>query len=156
MANAKKCDRCGKLFEPYSIDIDAGYKVPSRYTSILLRNVSLAKETYKELGVYDLCKECNDSFLEWLSKPSIAKHECLRFGNINKKSNKCKLCPSYQECKKATEEKEEKKENKQKGCKVFGAFGGTPYCSMCPQCYECKKVTNSIKEAILNVEQSTA
>ena len=155
MADAKKCDRCGKLFEPYNYNIDEGYKVPSMYTSIRLRNISLAKVTYKELGVYDLCKECNDSFLEWLSKPSIAKHECLRFGNINKKSNKCKLCPSYQECKKVTEEKKvtkEKKENKQKGCKVFGAFGGTPYCSMCPQCYECKEVTNSIKEASSNGE----
>ena len=149
MANAKKCDRCGKLFEPYSINIDAGYKVPSMYTSIRLRNISIGKETYKELGVYDLCKECNDSFLEWLSKPSIVKHECLRFGNINKKSNKCKLCPSYQECKKVTKEK---KENKQKGCNVFGAFGGTPYCSMCPQCYECREVTNTIKEASSNGE----
>ena len=152
MADAKKCDRCGKLFEPYSIDIDAGYKVPSMYTSILLRNISLAKEEYKEYGDYDLCKECSDSFLEWLSKPKVVKHECLRFGNINKKSNKCKLCPSYQECKKATEEKEEKKENKQKGCNVFGAFDGSVDCLMCPQCDECKKVTNSIKEAISNVE----
>ena len=153
MADAKKCDRCGKLFEPYSIDIDAGYKVPSRYTSIIVKNISLEKKTYKEFGEYDLCKECSDSFLEWLSKPKAVKHECLRFGNINKKSNKCKLCPSYQECKKVTEEKEEKeekKENKQKGCKVFGAFGGTPYCSMCPQCYECREATNSIKEASSN------
>ena len=149
MANAKKCDRCGKLFEPYIIDIDAGYKVPSRYTSIRLRNISLAKEMYKELGVYDLCKECNDSFLEWLSKPSIVKHECLRFGNINKKSNKCKLCPSYKECKKATKEK---LDAKQKGCNVFGAFDGSIDCLMCPQCDECKKVTNSIKEAISNVD----
>ena len=147
MADAKKCDRCGKLFEPYNYNIDAGYKVPSMYTSILVKNISLAKETYKELGEYDLCKECNDSFLEWLSKPNAVKHECLRFGNINKKSNKCKLCPSYQECKKATEEKEEKEEKKQKGCKAFGAFGGTPYCLMCPQWYECRDVANSINEA---------
>ena len=147
MADAKKCDRCGKLFEPYNID--AGYKVPSRYTSILVKNISLAKETYKEFGEYDLCKECNDSFLKWLSGTNDVKHECLRFGIINKKSNKCKLCPSYQECKKATEEK---KENKQKGCKVFGAFGGTPYCLTCPQCYECRDVANSIKEANSNGE----
>ena len=136
MANAKKCDRCGKLFEPYIYNINEGCKVPSMYTNILVKNISLAE--------YDLCKECNDSFLEWLSKPKAVKHECLRFGIINKKSNKCKLCPSYQECKKATEEK---KENKQKGCKIFGAFGGTPYCSMCPQCYECRDVANSIKDA---------
>ena len=149
MANAKKCDRCGKLFEPYIYNIDEGCKVPSRYTNILVKNISIAKETYKEFGEYDLCKECNDSFLEWLSKPKAVKHECLRFGIINKKSNKCKLCPSYQECKKVTEER---KENKQKGCKVFGAFGGTPYCLTCPQCYECREATNSIKEASSNGE----
>ena len=140
MANAKKCDRCGKLFEPYIDD--------EKFTKLIILAQNIDSGQHRN-GSYDLCKECNDSFLEWLSKPSIAKHECLRFGNINKKSNKCKLCPSYQECKKATEEK---KENKQKGCKVFGAFGGTPYCSMCPQCYECRDVTNSIKEASSNGE----
>ena len=81
MADAKKCDRCGKLFEPYIIDINAGYKVPSRYTSIIVRNISLAKETYKEFGEYDLCKECNDSFSEWLSKPNVVKQECLLVGD---------------------------------------------------------------------------
>ena len=151
MADAKKCDRCGKLFEPYNYNIDEGCKVPSRYTNILVKNISITKGAYKKFGEYDLCKECSDSFLEWLSKPKAVKHECLRFGIVNKKSNKCKLCPSYQECKKATEEK---KENKQKGCKAFGAFDGSVDCLMCPQCDECKKVTNSIKEAISNVEQS--
>ena len=43
-------------------------------------------------------------------------------------------------------------EDKQKRCNVFGAFDGSVYCLMCPQCDECKKVTNSIKEAISNVE----
>ena len=140
MANAKKCDRCGKLFEPYMDD--------EKFTKliILAQNIDFGQ---RRIGSYDLCKECNDSFLEWLSKPKAVKHGCLRFGIINEKSNKCKLCPSYQECKKVTEEK---KENKQKGCKAFGAFGGTPYCLTCPQCYECRDVTNSIKEASSNGE----
>ena len=147
MANAKKCDRCGKLFEPYNID--DGCKVPSRYTNILLKNISLVKGAYKEFGEYDLCKECNDSFLKWLSKPNIIKHECSRFGHINKKSSKCKSCPRHQECEEATKEK---LDAKQKVCNVFGAFDGSVDCLMCPQCDECKKVTNSIKKAISNVE----
>lgn len=125
MADAKKCDRCGKLFEPYNIY--AGYKVPTRYTNILLKDMSLAKETYKESGDYDLCKECNDSFLEWLSKPNDAKYEC-------------------------GEETKEKEEAKQKGCNIFGAFDGSIDCLMCQQCDECRELANSIKEASSNGE----
>ena len=147
MANAKKCDRCGKLFEPYIKAEDMRQSKQSDspgYLNIQSRKIIFKNNHYIEEGNFDLCKECNDSFLKWLSGTNVVKHECLRFGNINKKSNKCKLCPSYQECKKVTKEK---KENKQKGCNVFGAFGGTPYCSMCPQCYECREVTNTIKDA---------
>ena len=125
MADAKKCDRCGKLFESYNID--AGYKVPNRYMNILLKDVSLEKGTYKELGDYDLCKECNESFLEWLSKPKAVKHEC-------------------------GEETKENENVKQKGCNVFGAFDGSVDCLMCTQCDECREVTNSIKEASSNGE----
>ena len=127
MANAKKCDRCGKLFEPYNYNIDEGYKVPSMYTSILVKNISLAKEEYKEYGDYDLCKECNDSFLKWLSGTNDAKHEC-------------------------GEETKENENVKQKGCNVFGAFDGSINCLMCIQCDECREVTNSIKEASSNGE----
>ena len=152
MADAKKCDRCGKLFEPY-LKFDEEGKDKHEFIKLSIMHEDLDNKIYQSKNVYvDLCNECYESFSKWLAKPKVVKHECLRFGNINKKSNKCKLCQSYQECKKVTEEKEEKKENKQKGCKVFGAFGGTPYCSMCPQCYECREVTNSIKEASSNGE----
>ena len=120
MADAKKCDRCGKLFEPYNIH--AGYKVPTRYTNILLKDMSLEKGTYKESGDYDLCKECNDSFLKWLSGTNDVKHECC----------------------------EATKENKQKVCNIFGAFDGSINCLMCPQCDECRELDNSIKEASSN------
>lgn len=111
MADAKKCDRCGKLFEPYNVDADC--KVPSRYTNILLKNLSLAKGTYEESGEYDLCKECNNSFLKWLLEPS----------------------PRYQECKEAT------KENRQKGCNRFGAFDRSADCLICPKGDKCRVVT---------------
>ena len=65
MGIARKCDRCGKLFDPYNID--AGYKVPNRYMNILLRNVLLVDETYKELGDYDLCHECSESLNKWIN-----------------------------------------------------------------------------------------
>lgn len=118
MADAKKCDRCGKLFEPYNID--DGCKVPSRYTNILLKNISLVKGAYKEFGEYDLCKECSDSLLKWLLKPRIVKCEC---------SNEC------------DEATKKKKETKQKGCNAFGEFDGSIDCLMCPKCDECKVVT---------------
>ena len=72
MANAKKCDRCGKLFEPY-IDDDKFTKL-----IILAQNIDCGRHT---IGSYDLCKECNDSFSKWLTKQTIVKHECLRVGD---------------------------------------------------------------------------
>ena len=147
MADAKKCDRCGKLFESYNVD--DGCKVPSMYMNILLKNISLVDGTYKEFDEYDLCKECNNSLSKWLSEPKVAKHKCSNFGSIDKQNHVCKIFPRYQECEEATEEK---LDAKQKGCNVFGAFDGSVDCLMCPQCDECKKVTNSIKEAILNVD----
>lgn len=110
MADAKKCDRCGKLFEPYMDD--------EKFTKliILAQNIDFGQ---RRIGSYDLCKECNDSFLEWLSGTNDAKYECC----------------------------EETKENKQKGCNVFGAYDDSVDCLMCPQCDECREVTNTIKEA---------
>lgn len=138
MANAKKCDRCGKLFEPYGVD--AGCKIPSRYTNILLKNLSLAKGTYEEFGEYDLCKECNNSLLKWLSKPKVLKHECSNFGNVDKQNHVCKICPMYQECEKTTEK------NKKEGCNAFGTYDGSIDCLMCPKHIECIEVMEAAKE----------
>lgn len=143
MADAKKCDRCGKLFEPYNND--AGCKVPTRYMNILLRNTLINQASYKEPRDYDLCKECNDSFLKWLSKPSVVNGNRSCFGEYGAKEYGCISCPTEQECEKAT-----KQENEYKGCNVFGAFDGSVDCLMCPKCDECKEVTNSIKEASSN------
>lgn len=120
MANAKKCDRCGKLFEPYNID--EGHKVPSRYMNILLRNALIDQSTYKEPHDYDLCKECNDSFLKWLSKPSVVNRDpsCLMereckvankkkgipkcFGKFYENNCNCLLCELADKCKEKNDE----------------------------------------------------
>lgn len=60
MANAKKCDRCGRLFEGSCIFPELEY------------NDRLREVCISEIGrLYnlDLCKECIDSFEEWFDEP---------------------------------------------------------------------------------------
>lgn len=141
MANAKKCDRCGKLFEPYNID--KGYKVPNRYMNILLRNVLLVDETYKELGDYDLCKECNNSLLKWLLEPKVAKHKCSNFGSIDKQNYICRICPRYKECEEATKEKEEVASKKKGVPECFGKYDGSDRdCILCELTSDCEEKIN--------------
>lgn len=141
--DAKKCDRCGKLFEPYNVD--AGCKIPSRYTNILLKNLSLAKGMYEEFGEYDLCKECNNSLLKWLSEPKLMKHECSNFGNIDKQNYICRICLRYKECEEATKEKEKEEvaSKKKGGPECFGKFDGNDCdCLLCGLMNDCKEKTN--------------
>ena len=143
MANAKKCDRCGKLFEPY-LKLD-GYKNPQEFVKLNVMHINMDKQrlNLNKNVCIDLCNECHESFSRWLAKPRIVKHECEYFGNLDKQNYKCKSCPRYQECEKETKET---KDN-QKGCRMIGTFDGSIDCLMCPKCDECKEVTNSIKEA---------
>ena len=147
MADAKKCDRCGKLFEPYIKAEDMRPKKESDnpgYLSISSRRMIFKSQYYIDKGNFDLCQECAKSFSRWLEKPRIVKHECSNFGNIDKQNLACKTCPRYQECEEAAKEK---KHTKQKECNVFGAFDGSVDCLMCPKCDECKEATKAIKEA---------
>lgn len=61
MSNAKKCDRCGKLYELYE-----GYSVEeggNRYDKfILVHHWSSAGRDY------DLCPECMESLIEWIKE----------------------------------------------------------------------------------------
>lgn len=141
MADAKKCDRCGKLFEPYNVD--AGCKVPSRYTNILLKNLSLVKGAYEELGEYDLCKECNNSLLKWLSEPKVAKYECSNFGSIDKHNHACKICTRYQECDEAAKRKEEVASKKKGVPECFGKYDGSNRdCLLCELTSDCEEKIN--------------
>ena len=70
MASAKKCDRCGKLYEPYNTKNDAKH-----VNGIMTVNIDSYGEYYDHKPV-DLCPKCKDSFEEWLfaGKP-VGKNE---------------------------------------------------------------------------------
>lgn len=133
MADAKKCDRCGKLFEPYNID--EGYKVPTRYANILLRNLSIDQNTHRNPRKYDLCKECNDSFLKWLSKPSVVNGNLSCFGKYDDEEYGCISCPTEQECKAVSKKKDVPK--------CFGKFDENDHdCVDCGLANDCEEKTN--------------
>ena len=133
MADAKKCDRCGRLFEPYNID--AGCKVPKRYMNLLLRNTLINQATYKEPRDYDLCKECNDSFLKWLSKPSVVNGDLSCFGQYDVEEYGCYSCQREQECKVVSIKKD--------APKCFGKFDGNDCdCLLCGLANDCEGKTN--------------
>ena len=50
MSEARKCDRCGKFYEPYS------------------EKVHIHRYKYASLEWYDLCPECNAGFVKWMNK----------------------------------------------------------------------------------------
>ena len=58
MADAKKCDRCGKLFEPY-IKSDERLN-QNQYTGIMVRDVFVGKSSYNNDRYFDLCPECSE------------------------------------------------------------------------------------------------
>lgn len=59
MANAKKCDLCGKLYEHYNPD--------KRMTNTIFEvDMSLNGTDYILIKTHELCPECRDSFKLWL------------------------------------------------------------------------------------------
>ena len=60
MASAKKCDRCGKLYERYNEKSDR-----DNINGILTLNID-ANQQYYSHKVIDFCPDCKDSFQKWL------------------------------------------------------------------------------------------
>lgn len=60
MAFAKKCDRCGKLYEEYNIKNDS-----KNINGIQTLNIDYKRKFYSHKP-FDLCPECKDSFEKWL------------------------------------------------------------------------------------------
>lgn len=102
MANAKKCDRCGKLFEPY-LKFDEEDENPHEFIKLSITHADLSNKIYQNKNVYvDLCNECYESFSKWLAKPSIAKQKgCKVFGAFDG-SVDCLMCPQCDECREVT------------------------------------------------------
>lgn len=62
MAFAKKCDRCGKLYEGYNTNND-----PKNINGFMTLNLD-DKRLYYSHKPYDLCPDCKDSFEKWLKE----------------------------------------------------------------------------------------
>lgn len=61
MANAKKCDRCGKLYEHKQC-----YPFPQ--IKVVDKDSADNQRAYLDLNYLDLCFECELSFFDWLGK----------------------------------------------------------------------------------------
>lgn len=61
MANAKKCDRCGKLYEDKR-------KYPIPQIKIVDEFSANNRKAYFELDTLDMCYACKSSFFEWLQE----------------------------------------------------------------------------------------
>lgn len=69
MAFAKKCDRCGRLYEGYNIKPSA-----TNINGVITANIDYFGKYYTQ-NILDLCPECSDSFMRWLSKENDVKED---------------------------------------------------------------------------------
>lgn len=67
MANAKKCDYCGALYEPYNARNDS-----SKTNAIMLLNIDMRGQYYSH-GPYDCCPKCMESIRNHID--SLGKKE---------------------------------------------------------------------------------
>ena len=69
MANARKCDRCGKLYEEYNVGNNN--KKPN---GIQLISLDTSRK-YFGYFLMDLCPDCMAQFQEWLKQQDDKKPE---------------------------------------------------------------------------------
>lgn len=62
MALAKKCDRCGKLYEPKSLPFNK--KISAN--GICVVEIDDDRRRYSGKGIYDLCPDCLTELYIWL------------------------------------------------------------------------------------------
>lgn len=63
--NAKKCDRCGKFFDLYTVTNKMGCKFENGVNYLIQANeCSEYSSCHKK--VYELCLDCCESFNEWI------------------------------------------------------------------------------------------
>lgn len=61
MALARKCDRCGGFYNAEMPKANKG-----DFNALELINRNLTNDFYS-IRVYDLCRDCRDSFIKWLN-----------------------------------------------------------------------------------------
>lgn len=57
---AKKCDRCGKLYEQYNVKSDS-----KNINGLCTMNID-SKQCYCSHGTIDLCQDCSTKLINWL------------------------------------------------------------------------------------------
>lgn len=67
MGYAKKCDRCGKFYEPYNVENDS-----ENINGITTLNID-HKGCYFSHNVIDLCPDCKNSFEAWYKAGKLIK-----------------------------------------------------------------------------------
>lgn len=63
---AKKCDRCGELYENYNGKFE---KVPDRANTVSLLSRYADEKSAKVVKVYDLCPRCMEDAVKYLTDP---------------------------------------------------------------------------------------
>lgn len=61
MANARKCDRCGYLYEEYNTSDNV-----KKFNAIMLLNLDNKRQYYPHKAI-DLCPECMTKLANWLN-----------------------------------------------------------------------------------------
>lgn len=61
MAIAKKCDRCGTLYEAYNMKNDE-----KRINGVMTLNIDRSQHHYSH-GPFDLCPKCIGEFQNWFN-----------------------------------------------------------------------------------------
>ena len=69
MADARKCDLCGKFYDAYNTKNDS-----KKVSGLILANVD-AKGRYFEHGGIDCCPECMNEIMSVMNKLKEKKHE---------------------------------------------------------------------------------
>lgn len=62
MAGARKCDRCGKLYEAYNTKNDE-----TNINGFMTLNIADDRKYYSH-GIMDLCPECMEEFQRWIKE----------------------------------------------------------------------------------------
>lgn len=67
MALARKCTRCGSLYEDYHPGKDKDLNIDNRFNAVQTIDQDLANK-YWSRETFDLCPCCRESLVKWLTE----------------------------------------------------------------------------------------
>lgn len=91
--NAKKCGRCGKYFDPYTVTNNVGSNFENGVNYLIQANECSAYSSCHK-KVYELCLDCCESFNKWIEKGSLShsNNSTIDHYCANCKYNACSIC----------------------------------------------------------------